>query len=212
MKKFLIALAFIVWFTPSSRADLIFSENMGTPASTTLITAYTGWQNQGLLTFSGTGDVRTSTPSNYVGASGSGNVFLTNQVGRFFQISGINTSSFIPGTFDLSFGAHKSTVASSMSELLLSYSTDGINYNPISFPAQPTGTGTAVWRMISLTDINLASTSNLRLRWLNNSTTPQFRIDDVSLFADPISVPEPSSLMVVSLVGLALAGRFRRRR
>ncbi len=31
----------------------IFSENMGTPAATTSIASYTGWQNNGVLTFSG---------------------------------------------------------------------------------------------------------------------------------------------------------------
>src|SRR5689334_12964015 len=57
----------------------VFSEDVGTPSSTTSINNYSGWQNNGTLTFTGSGDVRITSDSagHYIGASGSGNVFLT---------------------------------------------------------------------------------------------------------------------------------------
>lgn len=161
-----------------------FSENMGTPTGTTAIASNT-FQNSA-LTFSGSGDVRnTSVSSGYTGASGGGNVLLTNTSGADFIISGINTSGWT--NLSISFGAFKSTTASSMSELALEWSSDGTTYNSISFPAQATGTGTAVWRLVTISS-NLpagASTSNLRLRWRQTSSTPQFRIDDVTLSGTP---------------------------
>lgn len=163
----------------SARAATIFSENIGTPSGTTAINSYTGWQNNGTLTFSGTGDVRTSSASSgYTGASGSGNVFLTNTAGTYFQISSIDTLNY--STFGLSFGAFKNTIASNMSELTLGFSTNGTSFTSITIPAQPTGAGTANWRLISLTP-SLVGSANLYLRWTNTSTTPQFRLDDIAL-------------------------------
>ena len=210
-KQVLVLLSFAATVVVPSHApaELIFSENVGTPSSTTLINSYTGWQNNGVLTFTGLGDVRTTSPSNvYSGASGSGNVFLTNDsTSRFLEISGINTLGFVPGTFDLSFGAFKSTIASNMSELSLEYSSDGSNYTALSIPLQPTGSGTTNWRLIELSDLGLPTVMNLRLRWTNtSSTSPQFRLDDISLSA----VPEPTSLVLFgTLIGLL---SLRRRR
>ena len=63
-------------FAINSFGQTIYSENFGTPTATTLITAYTGWQVGTPITYSGSGDVRTSSASSgYVGASGNGNVF-----------------------------------------------------------------------------------------------------------------------------------------
>jgi hypothetical protein len=59
-----------------------YSENMGTAPSTISIAAHeaaNGFQLVG-LTYSGTGDVRnTNASSGYAGASGLGNIFLTNR-------------------------------------------------------------------------------------------------------------------------------------
>ncbi len=159
----------------------VFSENMGSPASTTAINAYTGWQNNATLTFTGSGDVRTSTPSSgYTGASGSGNVYLTNTIGQDFQISGINTIGL--SGFVLSFGLYKSTIASDATECVVEISTDGVAYSAVSFPAQPTGSGTAIWRLLTITGgAAIPATANLRIRFTNTSASVQFRIDDVLL-------------------------------
>ncbi len=190
----------------NSWGALVFSENMGTVTGNTAIAVHetaNGFQNVG-FTFSGSGELRTtSSSSGYTGASGGANVFLTNSVGRDFLISGIDTSGFVASSFDLAFGALKTTTASNMSELQLSFSADGTNFTNIAFPTQPTGTGTSIWRSISLTDITLPTVTNLRLRFTNTSATPAFRIDDVSLNADlATAVPEPSSLALLGLCGI----------
>lgn len=151
------------------------------------------------LAYSGTGDTRTSTGSSgYTGASGGRNVFLTNNATASFQVANINTTSFT--SLILSFGAYKSTIASDLTELVVEYSTDGINYFPISFPAQPTGSGTTNWRLIGPLSLPMAAegASNLRLRWRNSSTLPQFRIDDITLTGTIVSAG-PCTLQIVSI-------------
>jgi hypothetical protein len=188
----------------------VFSENMGTPSGTTVIASHT-FQNSS-LTFSGTGDVRnTSVSSGYTGSSGGGNVFLTNTVGRDFIISGIDTTGFVLGSLDISFGALKSTTASNLTELIVQYSINGTSYSALTFPAQPTGSGTAVWRRIIVDGAAIPSTTTLFLKWSQSSTGPSFRIDDIILTGT--AIPEPSSAAAL-FGGLALAGvvGVRRRR
>jgi hypothetical protein len=179
----------ILFLTSIVNAQLstIFSESIGTVASTTTLANHetnNGFDNDN-LTMSGTGDVRTSTASTgYTGSSGSANVFLTNTSGLFFQISGISSNGF--SNLNLSFGAYKSTTASSMSELKLEYSTDGLAYNVITIPAQTTGSGTANWRLISINlPLNLSNQSNLIFKWTNLGGGAQIRLDDIQLKGCP---------------------------
>lgn len=157
----------------------ILSENMGTAPATTAIASHT-FQNGTPITFTGTADVRNSTASTgYTGASGLGNVFFT-AAGRNLIISGINTAGY--SSLSLSFGLYKSTTASNATEFTVEVSTDGISYNPLTFPAQPTGAGTANWRLITITGGTIPATTNLRIRFTNNTAaTTQFRLDDVVL-------------------------------
>jgi hypothetical protein len=175
----------------------ILSENMGTVTATTSIASNT-FQNSGTYTYSGTGDVRSTTASTgYTGASGSANVFLTNSNSPTFSIGSIDTSAYAAGSLVLSFGATKSTSAATLTEMVVSYSTDGVNFTSLTFPAQ--GTGTA-WRVITLdaaSNASLPVSSTLTLRWQNTSTSYQARIDDVTLTGT--AVPEPSA--AVALVG-----------
>lgn len=184
---FLLIFYSLVTFSQTS----IFTENCGIPATTTLITAYTGWQNNNTLIFSGNGDVRTTTASTgYTGASGNGNVFITNTVGQNFVISNINTINYINLT--LSVGVFKSTTASNGSELKIEVSTDGTTYTALTYTL-PTGTGTAIWRLVTPTG-TIPATTNLRIRFRNTSTTPQFRIDDIKLLGDYVA-PLPIELI-----------------
>ncbi len=156
----------------------IFSENMGgTSVLVTTAIASNTFQNLGVLTYGGTADVRATTVSNNVGASGGNNVFVTNSIGRFFEISNIDTSNF--DNITLSTGFYKSTTASNGSELVIEVSSDGIIYTPLSFTI-PTGTGTAIWRTINPTG-SIPTCYNLRIRFRQASATPQFRIDDIVL-------------------------------
>lgn len=126
----------------------VFTESMGTPTGTTLIPVYetaNGFDNDG-YTMSGSADVRATTPSTgYAGASGSGNVFITNTVGKNFIISGINTSGLT--NLQLSFGINKSSLTGDGSDLLVQVSANGTAYTNLTFPALPTGNGTAgsIW-------------------------------------------------------------------
>jgi len=164
----------------------IFSENMGVPASTTSI-AENAFQNSGVLTFSGSADVRSTTvSSNYSGASGAGNVFVATTVGTSFEISGINTVGY--SNLVLSFGHFKSTTAGN-NELAVEVSSDGTNYSPLSY-SRPTGSGTATWLLVTPSG-TIPSTSNLRVRFRQTSTTTQFRIDDVKLVGE---LPADSSI------------------
>jgi hypothetical protein len=173
--------------TKSNAQTTIFSENMGIPTGTTAIATYANntapatFQNKGSLTFTGTGDMRvTGVSSTYPGFSGGGNVFLTSPGPREFQIAGINTSSF--GSFTLSFGVSRSNVSQTLSELSLEYSSDGTNYVAVTVPTQPAASG---WIKLTLENLSLPSTPNLRLKWRNNSTAAsggqQIRLDDVTL-------------------------------
>ncbi|MEZ4755256.1 MAG: lamin tail domain-containing protein [Flavobacteriales bacterium] len=181
----LLALVAATLLTPAvSEAQVtIFSENMGTVSATTAIATHdanNGFQNSAAYDFTGTGDVRTSTASSgYTGASGAGNIFLTNTSNpRTFIITGINTEGFVNMT--LSFGANKSTTISDMSELVVEVSTDGIAWNALTFPAQPTGSGTTNWRLVTITGGIIPSAATVSLRW-SNTGGPQFRIDDITL-------------------------------
>jgi hypothetical protein len=156
--------------------NTIFSENMGAPSATTSIAANI-FQNSGTLTFAGTGDVRTTTASSgYSGSSGNGNVFINNTANLFFEISGINTANH--NNLALSLGHYKSTTASS-NELAIEVSADGTNYSSLTY-SRASGSGTAVWALVNPTGA-IPSATNLRIRFRQTSTSPQFRIDDVKL-------------------------------
>ena len=161
----------------------IYSESFGTPAATTLLTAYTGYQNSAPITYSGTADVRTSTPSDYAGASASGCVFIgavTSASGtpvKTLIIGGINTANYT--NLALSFGHQKGTNASS-NELKVEVSSNGTDWAPLTY-TRPTGSGTSVWLIITPTG-TIPSTSSLSIRFSNPAdSNVGFRIDDVKL-------------------------------
>lgn len=174
------ALVFVVAGVFSAQAVTLFTENMGTgTAGTTSIPAST-FQNSGTYTYTGNADTRNNTPSGYTGASGGRNVFLASSV-RSFQMSGIATAGYT--NFSLSFGAHKATTASNLTGLVVECSTDGILWSALTFPAQPTGTGTTGWRLLTITGGTIPATANLYLRW-TSSSGGDYRIDDIKLTGD----------------------------
>jgi hypothetical protein len=155
----------------------IFLESIGNCCSTNNTTIVgTTFDNNG-LTFTGDVDTRTTTPSTgYTGASGSRNVFITNTVGRFFQISGINTLGY--SSITLTLGHYKSTTAGN-NELNIEVSADGTNWSSLTY-TRASGTGTASWIQITPSG-TIPSTANLRIRFTQTSSTTQFRIDDIHL-------------------------------
>ena len=97
---------------PCQTAGVVFTENIGSVTATTTIASHetaNGFDNDS-FTMSGTGDIRNTNMSSGYGAgnptaSGNGNAFLTNTVGRSFIISGIN--SLGDGNLELAFGIYK---------------------------------------------------------------------------------------------------------
>ncbi|RZJ60362.1 MAG: hypothetical protein EOO45_24520, partial [Flavobacterium sp.] len=164
-----------------------FSENMGTSTAGTTAIGSNAFQNGSPIVFTGSADTRNNLPSSgYAGASGGRNVFITNVVGRDFQISGINTSNYTGIT--LTYGLNKSTGSSGGTELVVEYSTTGgAPYTAL------TTTGTTgsnnVWFLKTATGIPAAE--NLTIRFRQTSTSPQFRVDDVKLTgtAAPTNAP-----------------------
>ena len=175
----------VVTTSTANSSAVVFTETMGSTASTTLIPVYetaNSFDNDG-FTMSGTADVRNTTPSTgYAGASGLGNVFITSTVGKNFIISGINTASMI--NLQLSFGVNKSSLSGDGSDLLVQVSTNGTVYTNLSFPALPTGTGTAgsTWNYRTIT-AGIPASSTLSLQFKQNGIATQYRIDDIKLTA-----------------------------
>lgn len=185
MRKFYILLL-VVYFGNSYSQTTIFTENMGNTTATTAIASHT-FQNSSPILFSGTADIRNTTPSeNYEGASGNGCVFLGGTTpAKTFIIEGINTLNYSDLT--LSFGHYKGTNAGS-NELTVQVSTDGTAWTPLTY-SRPTGAGTSSW--ISITPSGtIPSTSNLRIKFENPISNVGFRIDDVKLTGNTLGISE----------------------
>lgn len=169
-------------------ANAQFTETMGTTGASTETIAVHESNNRfsvTSLTYSGTADVRNTTPSTgYAGSSGGYNVLI--QSLETFQVETINAAACTDSD-SLSFGIFKSTnAATGVDFLVLEYSVDNISWTSIPYTALPTGSGTSHWykRTVALpTDAHSAS---LWLRFRStltggSSANPQYRIDDVSM-------------------------------
>ncbi len=158
----------------------IFSESVGIGTASS-ISAYTGWQNSvAPIVFSSTStsqsDVRTTTNSSgYTGASGNSNVFMgfsTGSPDRNFIISGINTLGY--SGMRLTFGLKRDAGTDSVK---VEVSADGSTYTQLAITHPSNNT---TWILDTAVG-SIPATANLRIRFSKNSTTGQFRIDDVKL-------------------------------
>ncbi|RYE19017.1 MAG: PKD domain-containing protein, partial [Sphingobacteriales bacterium] len=177
--------------------QLVFFETIGSPpvAATTTVSSHEGsnsFDNDLLLMTSIAADIRsisTQQSTGYTGASGGNYVFINfNNIGNpvnQFQIEDINTLGL--NNLMLSFGIRKAAVASNGSQLALEYSTDGVSYTALSFPALSTLPGSAGWYLVD-SIMGLPATPNLRIRWRNTVNNMQFLIDDITL-RNPWSAP-----------------------
>lgn len=173
MKK-IYSLIFTIIFGTLIYGQTFYSENMGTPSATTLITSYSGFQNASPITYSGSGDVRTSSASSvYSGASGSGNVFLTSTAGKNLIIGGLNTSAYAVADIQLSFGY---LTNSTSTQLVVETSTDGATWTPITF----TQNTTTAWTLVTVAGGQIPSSATLSLRFTQPATA-QMRLDDIKL-------------------------------
>ena len=174
-------------FASVSFGQTIYSENMGIPSGTTTIPLYiTGtapatFQNGTPIVYSGTGDVRTSTPSTgYTGFSAGGNVFLTSTAGKYFQIDGINTSAYTSANIQMTFGYLTATFATV--QVILEYSTNASAATPTWTPITFTNNTTNGWNLVSIPGGVLPSSTTLSLRFTQPAVAGQIRIDDIKVF------------------------------
>ncbi|MGC1630990.1 MAG: choice-of-anchor D domain-containing protein [Gelidibacter sp.] len=176
-KRYSLVFVTLLWSVLSGFGQvIIFSENMGTNTEPISSIAASTFQNSGFQTFIGNADTRTSTTSTgYTNASGGRNVYFTNAIGRYFEISEINTIGYSDLTLTL--GHYKSSTAGN-NELLIEVSADGVIYTSLNY-SRATGTGTAQWILITPIG-SIPSVNNLRIRFTQTSASTQFRIDDVS--------------------------------
>jgi hypothetical protein len=184
----LVSTFLLLTFTQANGATTIFSENFGSPSATTLITAFTGWQNSSPITFSGNADIRTSNASSgYTGASGGGNVWLAyNAENKYIQISGINTSGYSDIT--LSFGLKREQTAATATMLTIQVSQNGTDWTSLSISSGFPESGTA-WAYVTCSG-TIPATSTLYLKITNNQTaTYQFRVDDVKITGTGAAIP-----------------------
>lgn len=190
-------------------------ETMGTVGSgTQTIAAREAAGNFSLvsLTYTGTADMRTTTPSTgYAGASGSYNTLI--QAQETFEMQGVNAGS-CSVTDSIQFGVFKTTNASNgIDFLVLEYSNDnGTSWNSISYPALPTGSGTAKWYKVSAALPSGALVSNLRIRFRStlvgtSSSNPQFRVDDIAMTCgSTTSCGTPTATIAVTGSSVLCAG------
>lgn len=184
MKKIYSLLLLVV--TSLSFGQTIYSENLGTPNGTTSIASYiTGtapatFQNAAPILYSGTADIRTTSASTgYVGASGGGNVFITNTAGRFFQIDGIDTSAYTSANLQMSFGYLTSNIGG---QVVVEFSTNASSATPTWTPITFANNANTSWNLVSIPGGLLPASNSLSLKFSQSGTTGQFRIDDIRVF------------------------------
>ena len=155
----------------SAQAVVIFKETINTGAEGTTVASYNGWSNGLVYTHSSFGGnvfLTTVTPTSagqYAGATGGTPV--RTQFGGTWTISGINTAAYTGLT--LSFGIRKTGMAHYGQNMFVCVSADGITYDTLTFAILPSGAGTGnTWHYRTATG-TIPSTSNLRIRFANDT-------------------------------------------
>lgn len=178
IKTGIMALALIGCAAITRGQAVLYEEDFGTPTANTLIQYYTGWQDS-TVTYVGNGtcDVRSSSASSgYGGASGGGNVMLNDTV-KWFQISGLNTSS-AQTTAKLYCGLRKTT-SENGNNFAVEFSTDSIVWVRVPMSdTLPTGTGTSGWYRVCFP--NLPAHPHLHIRFASLANV-DYRLDDIRI-------------------------------
>lgn len=172
MKKLYILL--LITVSCLSFGQTFYSENVGT-ATGTLPIATNVFQNSTPIVYTGDADTRSTAVSiTYSGASGSRNVFFAAAGGKFFQISGLNTSAYTSANLQLTFGYLTTTTTAQM---VVEFSTDGTTWSPVSF----TNNTTTAWNLVTIPGGIIPASATLSLRFTAPVTSGGMRIDDIKL-------------------------------
>lgn len=193
MKISLISI-FLFIVASSNAQILLLSENMGNPvANPTAISAHT-FQNQSILTYSGSlSEVRNTVQSNNPGASAAGNIHMPQN--SYFLMEGINTVGIADAV--LSFGQYKNNGAAN-NQLIVDVSANGSSWTQLTYSRTSMGT---VWEYITTSGV-IPQAANLRLRFTNPGSGYTFKIDDVRITGTPAinfaNIESPASGTIVS--------------
>ena len=182
--NYLIILKLIIGCSSFAQTN-IFSENMGSPSGTTLITSNI-FQNNSTLTYSNgaqtSADIRsTSASTSYSGASGTGNVFFTSNGSIGFSIESINASYY--SNLKLTFGYRKESPTVHANFAVDYY--DGTQWVTIANTAsnlfnESTSAAAGWYLSKQLTLPSAAAISGLKIRFVKSGSY-SIRIDDVIL-------------------------------
>jgi hypothetical protein len=197
---------FICFCLISKAQTAIFTESIGTVASTTTLASHesaNGFDNDAYTMTSGGAtnpvDIRNSSASSgYSGASGNANVWFTNTSGQYgFAIEGIDASAYTSLTID--FAVRKEGASgTAFATFALDY-WDGTSYQAVSLSGLPVSTSAAGWYLISGISLPAAAQINgLKLRFTKAGSIA-CRLDDITLKG--IGSAPSVSLSVSSLTG-----------
>ena len=192
----------------------IFSENIGTPTTTTIISNYiTGtapatFQNIALYLYSkgdqtNAADVRVTSPSSiYTGASGNGNIYFTSTSGAYgFSIEGINASGYSSLTLNYGYRKESATLHTAFSvdywngSAWVSIANTSSN---LFNEAVNVSTGWYAAKQLSL-PVG-AQINGLKLRFVKTGTA-SIRIDDIKLTGSITTSTPTITLSPATLTG-----------
>lgn len=161
---------------PSGVVD--YSETMGgiMVSSQTVVVGYTGWANKKVV-YDGMDAyiaAESNLSGNYSGASG-GNYLLFRQMGSWFSVSGINTSTAASDMI-LTFGCRAESSCDLNTNLVVSVSQDGLSFTPLLAEEQQINSR---WKMVSYTE-GIPRAKNLIIR-IESKTSTRCMIDDLTL-------------------------------
>ncbi|WNM20338.1 hypothetical protein [Flavobacterium capsici] len=171
-----------------------WSETLGNPGSSIDVTSYTGYDNNGINTYTSGSttvpQVKVVAPlSNLVGGSGFGYLFFTQSSDREFTIGNINVSAYTsPLTLKLLIfkEATPSVVAAQAangSELVIDYYNSATSsWTVVTVTDLPTGSGTEnIWYARTLSATVPNTITKIRFTRTTASGGPVYRIDDIKL-------------------------------
>ncbi len=163
-------------------------ETIGNPSVSSSVNSYNGWTNQGVLHYTGSAEVQNLNPSNTLSSSGGGNVFFTNTLGIFLQLDKFPTVTNNPNVVTLGFMMFGYDILqpNNLNELNVFASADsGITWTSLSyyrfFHLLPSTNPPLPWDYFSCSIPGVIEVNKLQIKFVQNSSTKTFRIDDISI-------------------------------
>lgn len=173
--------------TLSSNAPTrMFGMTFGKPGGTTAISNYTDWgasgQSSPTVSYSGTGDIRISSPSaatDYEGASGEGNAYMS-AAGAYFEIADLNVNTGQAANYYIKLGNRIYSGAYDNTKMTIQISEDGGTWRTVDHTRSES---INVWRIATSSEFAVSQTTKkLGIKFICNEGGIQLRLDDIELF------------------------------